>query len=643
MAGDGSALNVLLTANFKRLESDLKKAGIAVEKAVDDMETKFARSRPQLAAGFAGGIAAGAFQEVSRHLGTAFETLRAANKELASFEETARSAGLSLEKFQQLRFAGQKAGVSGADTDKSLTGFARAIEEARRGEGELKKLFDANNLSLNDRNGKAKDFNVLLSEASGLIANAATESDRIDFSKALGVSREFAKALEGGPESLRQAQAEAVTTGQVIDREIIKRAAEFETIWKDAWSGIETRIKAGAVSILGVMQQYAATLGAGSQGAMGKALDYLKEVRSKEGPSWLGDKLIGNLENAITSGEKQAIDAGKKLITELTAKQAATTLKAGIAGAPSEFGGLVPVGGRNPAAAAAYTKRREPAAKAPRGSGGGGGLSDADIRFNQVEDYIAQLEKTGRILQAEKDSIGLSNAERAKAIELARIGTVTDQGQLDRINKLVDANEKVRLAAEKARQAQKGLNDAANFTGEQLLSAFDTLLDGGKIEDAINGITRSLMKAALQAAILGQGPLASLLGMGGTNGAPGGLIGSLLGAFGGARASGGPVQAGKAYLVGENGPEMVRFGKNGNVMPSAVLGGRGGGSAAPVMVNVTNNTPAGVGVQETQGPGGARQIQILVDQALATAAHKNTPGAQAWQNKYGLKRTNGRG
>jgi hypothetical protein len=36
----------------------------------------------------------------------------------------------------------------------------------------------------------------------------------------------------------------------------------------------------------------------------------------------------------------------------------------------------------------------------------------------------------------------------------------------------------------------------------------------------------------------------------------------------GARAAGGPVQAGKSYLVGEKGPEVVNFGSSGNVIPN---------------------------------------------------------------------------
>lgn len=58
--------------------------------------------------------------------------------------------------------------------------------------------------------------------------------------------------------------------------------------------------------------------------------------------------------------------------------------------------------------------------------------------------------------------------------------------------------------------------------------------------------------------------------------------------FGGARANGGPVQAGKTYLVGERGPEMVRFGRAGTVIPNArLMEGDGGGGMTQVVYNIS--------------------------------------------------------
>lgn len=54
-------------------------------------------------------------------------------------------------------------------------------------------------------------------------------------------------------------------------------------------------------------------------------------------------------------------------------------------------------------------------------------------------------------------------------------------------------------------------------------------------------------------------------------------IGGLLG-FGGARAMGGPVSAGKTYLVGERGPELFTPPRSGTIVPNAALGQGGGGT-----------------------------------------------------------------
>lgn len=50
----------------------------------------------------------------------------------------------------------------------------------------------------------------------------------------------------------------------------------------------------------------------------------------------------------------------------------------------------------------------------------------------------------------------------------------------------------------------------------------------------------------------------------------------------GKRAKGGPVRAGGSYLVGEQGPEVVTFGRNGHVTPNHHLAGLGGGRGVSI-------------------------------------------------------------
>lgn len=63
--------------------------------------------------------------------------------------------------------------------------------------------------------------------------------------------------------------------------------------------------------------------------------------------------------------------------------------------------------------------------------------------------------------------------------------------------------------------------------------------------------------------------------------------------FDGARASGGPITAGRTYLVGEQGPELVTPSKGGYVHPTGTGIGSGGGAGVTQNLSVTINTGAG--------------------------------------------------
>jgi hypothetical protein len=82
--------------------------------------------------------------------------------------------------------------------------------------------------------------------------------------------------------------------------------------------------------------------------------------------------------------------------------------------------------------------------------------------------------------------------------------------------------------------------------------------------------------------------------------------------FGGAKAGGGPVNAGTTYLVGERGPELFTPSGSGMIIPNNRLGG-GGGS-----INITVN-----GALDPEGV--ARQIITI----LNNSSYRGTLGAGA--------------
>ncbi len=118
------------------------------------------------------------------------------------------------------------------------------------------------------------------------------------------------------------------------------------------------------------------------------------------------------------------------------------------------------------------------------------------------------------------------------------------------------------------------------------------------IEDAFARAGSSLAKSLAQAAADGEVSLAELaravIGAAGAAMRGGGLAEAVAGVFAGARADGGPVTAGGAYLVGERGPEVFRPSAAGSVEP---LGSGGGVS---VTINVQGGDAAGLARSDAQ-------------------------------------------
>lgn len=113
----------------------------------------------------------------------------------------------------------------------------------------------------------------------------------------------------------------------------------------------------------------------------------------------------------------------------------------------------------------------------------------------------------------------------------------------------------------------------------------DSLAESAKSALGLHGIlgdiVGDLIEIAIRQAVIG--PLASAIFGGGGGGFLGGLFG---------RAAGGPVQAGRPYVVGEHGrPELFVPNVPGKVISNLQGGGAGGGGGGGVNLSVTINAP----------------------------------------------------
>lgn len=118
---------------------------------------------------------------------------------------------------------------------------------------------------------------------------------------------------------------------------------------------------------------------------------------------------------------------------------------------------------------------------------------------------------------------------------------------------------------EKIAKATKEAGAVALELGWAFSSAFeDAILSGEKLSDVVRGLGQDILRIAIRTAITQ--PIGQAIG---------GAISSMFGGFGfgGGKASGGPVEGGTTYLVGEKGPELFTPGASGAITPNHKLGG----------------------------------------------------------------------
>jgi hypothetical protein len=188
------------------------------------------------------------------------------------------------------------------------------------------------------------------------------------------------------------------------------------------------------------------------------------------------------------------------------------------------------------------------------GGGGGGGVP----RISDDEREAARIFDETR------------TAAEKYGIELKKLNDLKASGALDS-DTYARAMEALKDKTDETADAMKALESSV---GE----AFTSFVTGAKSgQEALADLLASLADTLANSAF--QSIAGSLFGGGGGGGK------FLSAIFGGARAGGGPVLAGRSYMVGESGPEMVTMGGNGYVTSNAALRsavGAGGGTVIQI-------------------------------------------------------------
>lgn len=227
---------------------------------------------------------------------------------------------------------------------------------------------------------------------------------------------------------------------------------------------------------------------------------------------------------------------------------------------------------------------------------------------SRAADAMKQLKEEGqRVFEATRTPLEQYNMELERLNMLLQAGAINQDTYGRAVKQAQDAFSEAQVAGNAFAQTLEG----------SINSAFDSILQGTfdlskTLRAFANDVARMFFRrgvSALMDGIFG--------GLGGKAGAPLNLASFIT-----PRAMGGPIDAGRAYLVGERGPELVVPRSAGTVIPNHdLMGAAGGGN---VQVNIINNAKTDVRTRERQTAGG-KTLDVIVDEMVADKI--GTPGS----------------
>lgn len=142
-------------------------------------------------------------------------------------------------------------------------------------------------------------------------------------------------------------------------------------------------------------------------------------------------------------------------------------------------------------------------------------------------------------------------AEMLRLLESGFVGS--EEAARSMAERLVESRDQLRIVGDQAKETGDKIEGAFK-KGVSGLKGFISAIQNGDIASAIDSLV----------GLIG--------GVGTSSGSSGGLLGGIKSIFGGFRADGGPVTAGKSYIVGERGPEWFTPGRSGGITPNGGAG-----------------------------------------------------------------------
>jgi hypothetical protein len=438
--------------------------------------------------------------------------------------KTAKVVGVSAEALQELRFAAEQTGVEARGLDDSMRRLGRRVGEfVNSGAGPAQKAIEALGLEVRDAGGNVRSTEEIFFDLVDALQGVQSDAQRAAFAAQLfgdDFGPKLVPLLNQGRDGIEQYRQQARELGLVIRGDLLENAEELA----DKMNILNTALRAqfssvvleNADSIRALTQSLTELIPPLINGTL-RLLEFIGAINQvpitvlEENIAVIGQDLreIDARIESSTGRTRAALLRSKERLID-DLREAEDELKAAVARRNSVL--VTPT--IAPAVPTSVTTN-----------------SNGESAANEITIEVSTATQDAIIAWREAHEIILEDGEETY-------------------------NELSTFAEQSARNMQDAL---ANFL-------FDPFSDG--LDGMLKGFINTMRRMAAE--IASQEILRSLFG--GFAGGDG-----LLGAFGdavaGKRAMGGPVFGGRSYLVGENGPEIVRMGGSGYVTPNHQMGG----------------------------------------------------------------------
>ena len=540
--------------------AQMQRAAAGAEEAARDLERQAMTAGASIARAFAAGAVTGA-------LAATLAGLKSIKGELLEIDRVSRLTNLSLNQVNALGVLGRMNGLTDAQVNSGLTGLAGKLNEARREENELTKLLDANNAKWKDREGNVLSVNAALDVAANLMAAAATNLDRIDIAKKLGLTAEWVPLLENGARAFQQQHDEARALAGTIDTGMVQAAKEFDSAWNRGWEAFSQAGKGAVLDIGRELAGLAARAGTFIQGLNRRFQDAFRREYSE------GE--IRQLEGMGVTVAPVAPSARPPGMSDATWRTLQSWLRDG-RDTSRDF--------------SPWERLREPggggfrSTRIPGSDSGGGGGSEPDSSYDRA---LRQLEERNALARKELETMGLSTAQRESSLALERAiniakrdGTPLTEEQLQKLRAQSEEYGRIQAQLEQTKKLMRELRELSDFARSTVSGLFTDTLSG--IQQG-NGVWESFAQAAVNALNKISNKLAEMAINGlweaafPTAGGGGGLFGALLSGVFGSFGGGGDKFAVKAAQgeVFRDG-NVIPFAKGGIIDRPTVFGMSGG-------------------------------------------------------------------